>query len=213
MTILHHQDLRTAMSATGLAERLVVMPLLDDSQVGPASIDLRLGTEFIELHRLERKTLDPVVRDDPLFREEKIVVPLGEELILHPGQFVLGGTLEFLGMPLHLCGEVLNRSSWARMGLLVATAVFVQPGYSGVLTLELVNMGNVPMTLRPGLRIAQLVVMRLEGKTELSYAHKDAKYRAPLSPQSSRLGSEAKEWDRLLRIGAALQSGQVEKGD
>jgi len=169
------------MSATELPQRLVVMPLLDDSQIGPASIDLRLGTEFIEMHRLERKTLDPVVRDEPLFREEKIVVPLGEDLILHPGQFILGATLEFLGMPLHLCGEVLNRSSWARLGLLVASAVFV--------------------------------VMRLPDKTELNYSHKDAKYRAPLSPQSSRLRSEAKEWDRLLRIGAALRSGQAGDGD
>src|SRR5712692_9758259 len=117
------------------------MPLLDEDQVGPASIDLRLGTDFIELHRLERETLDPIASSEAAqIREERAVVPLGEDLILHPGQFILGSTFEFLRMPNHLAGQVLNRSSWARMGLLVATAVFVQPGYSGVLTLELVNM-------------------------------------------------------------------------
>jgi dCTP deaminase len=204
--VLHHGDLKEAIARLPLEKRLVIMPLLDEDQVGPASIDLRLGTDFIELHRLERETLDPMENESPAqIREERLVVPLGEHLILHPGHFILGASLEFIRMPLDLAGEVLNRSSWARMGLMVATAVFVQPGYSGVLTLELVNMGNVPMKLRPGLRIAQLVVMQMGGDTSKGYDKVGAKYSAPLGPQSTRMGSESDEWKRLQRIGSTLR--------
>lgn len=206
MTLLHHDALVDAVKSLPPEDRLVIMPLLDKTQIGPASIDLRLGTDFIELHRLERETLDPFAKSlEPEAREERVFVPMGDDLILHPGQFILGATLEFLGMPLHLSGEVLNRSSWARMGLIVATAVFVQPGYSGVLTLELVNMGSVPLRLRPGLRIAQLVVSQLPDKTSVGYGKVSGKYVAPLRPERSRLESESGEWERLSRIGAALR--------
>ena len=205
MTVLRQEELLAATMARSLADRLVITPMLDPTQIGPASIDVRLATEFIELHRLERGTLDPIADGEPAnVREERVNVRLGEEIILHPGQFILGSTLEFIRMPTNLCGEVLNRSSWARVGLLVATAVFVQPGYRGVLTLELVNVGAVPMRLRPGLRIAQLVVFHLDGSTGHSY-ESTGKYSAPLGPQSSKLTSESAEWDRMQRIGERLQ--------
>jgi dCTP deaminase len=214
VTILHQDALLDAIKALPLKDRLVITPLLDEAQVGPSSIDLRLGTDFIELHRLERETLDPFSKTlEALVREERLVVPLGDDLILHPGQFILGATLEFLRMPDHLAGEVLNRSSWARMGLIVATAVFVQPGYSGVLTLELVNMGSVPMRLRPGLRIAQLVVSQLAGRPMHPYGVGEAKYVAPLGPERSKLDRESGEWRRLSRIGEALRGQSGHEGD
>lgn len=204
MTVLGHGQLIEALARPTSKKRLIVTPLLSDTQIGPASIDLRLGTDFIEMHRLERRTLDPMSKpDEPRVREERVVVPLGEELILHPGQFILGVTFEYLRMPSDLAGQVLNRSSWARMGLLVATAVFVQPGYSGTLTLELVNMGTVPMTLRPGLRIAQLIVFALSVETDQPYSS-GGKYSAPLGPQSSRLGAELREWERIKQLGQSL---------
>jgi dCTP deaminase len=203
--LLHHAELLQAMKAP-FADRLVVTPLLEPTQVGPASVDLRLGTEFIELKRLERGTLDAFANESEVrSREERLSVGLGEHLVLHPGQFVLGATLEFLRMPRHLAGEVLNRSSWARMGLIVATAVFVQPGYAGVLTLELVNMGSVPMVLHPGLRIAQLVVSRLVDRSEYAYLESSPKYVTPLRPQITRLGWEDTEMARLKRIGNRLK--------
>jgi dCTP deaminase len=203
--LLHHGELLQAMNAP-LTERLVVTPLLESTQIGPASVDLRLGTEFIELKRLERGTLDPFANETEVrSREERLSVGLGEHLVLHPGQFVLGATLEFLRMPRHLAGEVLNRSSWARMGLIVATAVFVQPGYAGVLTLELVNMGSVPMVLHPGLRIAQLVVSRLVDGSDYAYLESSPKYVSPLRPQTTRLGWEDAEMGRLKRIGDRLK--------
>ena len=89
-------------------------------------------------------------------------------------------------MPPDLGAYVVGRSSWGRIGLIVATAIMVQPGYAGTLTLELVNEGEAPIRLYPGLRIAQLAVHELSTETE-PYARKGAKYLAPTGPQVSRL--------------------------
>ena len=83
-------------------------------------------------------------------------VPYGDELVLHPGQFVLGGSLEYVSMPRDLMGYVISRSSWGRLGLVIATATGVHPGFRGCLTLELSNLGEVPILLRPLYRVAQL---------------------------------------------------------
>lgn len=205
MTALSHQELLAALRMQPLRDRLVVAPMLDDAQVGPASIDLRLGTEFIETHRMRQGLLDPFESDPQSIREadERVVVPLGDHLMLHPGQFVLGSTLEFVRMPPNMVGQVLGRSSWARLGLIVATAVVVQPGFGGVLTLELANMGPVPMRLRPGLRVSQLVVWRL-GETTTNPYEPASKYGSPIGPEPSRLGWESDERDRLIRLGNLL---------
>jgi dCTP deaminase len=213
MTALSHQELLKALRMQPLDKRLVVAPLLEEEQVGPATIDLRLGTEFIETHRLRKGTLDPL--DDEAGpeedREERVVVPLGDHLMLHPGQFVVGSTLEFVRMPTHMIGQILGRSSWARLGLIVATAVVVQPGYGGVLTLELVNMGNVPMKLRPGLRVAQLMVWELGEPTDQPY-QPSSKYGSPIGPEPSRLGWETGERDRLIRLGRLLAREEQSEG-
>ncbi|MFZ6003077.1 MAG: dCTP deaminase [Actinomycetota bacterium] len=213
MSALSHQALEAALRMQPLEKRLVVAPLLDEEQIGPGTIDLRLGTEFIETHRLRKGVLDPLDDDEPLEgeREERVVVPLGDHLMLHPGQFVLGSTLEFVRMPTHMIGQVLGRSSWARLGLIVATAVVVQPGFGGVLTLELVNMGNVPMKLRPGLRVAQLMVWMLDEPTDKPY-QPSSKYGSPIGPEPSRLGWESGERDRLIKLGRLL-SRQETVGD
>lgn len=205
MTLLKHEDLTDSMNSTELENRLVVTPLLDEQQIGPASIDLRLGSEFVEIRRREESLLD-TFSESPASankREERVVVPLGESLVLHPGQFVLGSTLEFIRMPPHLAGQVLSRSSWARQGLIVATAVTVQPGYGGVLTLEIVNMGPIPMALYPGLRIAQLCVWTLDGPTKSPYLK--APLEAPLGPQSQHPGWTLKEKETLDSVAKRLK--------
>ncbi|GAH46269.1 unnamed protein product, partial [marine sediment metagenome] len=93
---------------------------------------------------------------------ESHYVPLGNDFILHPNQFVLGITLEWIHFPKDLAGYVIGRSSWGRQGLIIATATGVHPGFSGCLVLELSNSGEVPIHIYPGLRIAQLFVHRLE---------------------------------------------------
>lgn len=208
--LLQREALISAMSIDDLSERLVITPILDAArQIGPGSIDLRLGPAFIEIRRREAHVVDPFATS-PAHRDvqERYEVPIGESLFLHPGQFLLGATFEFVRMPPHLAGQVLGRSSWGRLGLIVATAVTVQPGFAGCLTLELQNLGSVPVRLFPGLRVAQLTVWQAEGPTASPYSA-SPKYDAPLGPESSRIGWEADEVARLHEIGKSLQGVQA----
>jgi dCTP deaminase len=191
----------------------VFMPLLDfDRQLGPGSVDLRLGTDFRVLRRTEESGLDP--GDQPQVAVERMTsfveVDIGGKLWLHPGQFVLGATLEFLRIPSHLAAYVVGRSSWGRVGLLVATAIFVQPGFAGCLTLELVNHGESPIALYPGSRIAQLVVHSLPSATEFEYGKDKDKYLGPTGPQVSHLAKEAAEIAHLVDVGDRLSGGAVD---
>lgn len=210
---LERESLLAALAAKDLAERLIVTPLLDgESQVGPGSIDLRLGSTFIEVRRRAGQGIDPFHPDSANTNEEHYEVPFGESLVLHPGQFMLGSTFEFIRLPPAMAGQVLGRSSWGRLGLIVATAVAVQPGFAGSLTLELQNLGPVPISLYPGLRVAQLVVWSTAEPTAAAYGG-DAKYESPLGPESSRIGWETAELDRLRKIGRSLKGMPAEPAD
>lgn len=207
MTLLHWEALKDATEEEVLSRRLVFMPMLDFGvQVGPASVDLRLGSEFRVLRRTDESGLDP--GDQPQAAVERMTtsvdVEIGDRLWLHPGQFVLGATFEFLHLPAHLGAYVVGRSSWGRVGLLVATAIFVQPGFSGCLTLELVNHGDSPIALYPGSRIAQLAVHTLPSQTEHHYGRDEDKYLGPTGPQVSHLARESTEIEHLRRVGARL---------
>lgn len=203
MPALVHEDIVARLEARDQS-RLIVTPILDRAkQLGSGSIDLRLGTEFLEVQKNNRRVTDPFQESTP---DRSFNVPLGRELVLHPGQLILGATLEFLVLPADLVGQVLSRSSWGRVGLLVATAVAVQPGFRGVLTLELVNAGDVPIVLRPGLRIAQLQLWAATAPTKLPYST-EGKYDAPLGPQSHRLIAERLEQQALEKIGRELRPG------
>jgi dCTP deaminase len=191
-----------------LHERLVVTPLLEASQIGEASIDLRLGTEFLILRRTRYAGVDPASRTVDIQAREIVdrhVVPLGRPLWLHPDQFVLGATLEFVRLPSYVGAYVLGRSSWGRIGLIVATAVMIQPGFTGAITLELVNEGESPIALYPGSRIAQLAVHELDASTEHGYDVGDPKYFAPIGPQVSQLSREAGEIGSVRRTGLSLE--------
>jgi len=200
VTAILSDKIRHIMSRDAVVQRLIVTPMLDPKrQIGPGTIDLRLGTEFIETSRKNIVVVDPLATDeDSSLRPEpdRTYVPLGGSYVLHPGQFILGSTLEFISLPPDVVGQVLSRSSWGRLGLLVATAVVVQPGYRGVLTLELVNTGDVPLRLAPGLRVAQLQLWLADSPTSEPYGAA-GKYHAPLGPQSDRL---AWEWDELSKL-------------
>ena len=192
--------LRELLDSEDVEQRLVIEPLLSDAQIGPASLDLRLGTEFMEVQRTKQGVLDPFAEHD----EHRFNVMFGNELIIHPGQFLLGSTLEYLRVPRNVGGQVLNRSSWARNGLLVATAVTVHPGFTGTLTLELVNEGTIPLKLITGTRICQSVLWRCDQETSEPYPD-NAKYGMTLGPQPSQLNREIEEHDRVVKVGERLQ--------
>jgi len=148
---------------------LWIVPLPSDQQLkdpGASSIDLRLGRWFLRL----KQTRHPVLRitsDDEDLNESTIAerhfVRFGAEFILHPRSFVLASTLEWIKIPQQCSASIVGKSSWGRRGLIIETAPTVHPGFSGCLTLEMTNVGEVPIALIPGMTICQLVLQKAEG--------------------------------------------------
>lgn len=176
-----------------LRERLIVTPLLDSDQLRGGSVDVRLGQEFILMKRSAKGPIDPMaMAQDPRDYQERVRVPIGDTMILHPNQLVLGVTFEFLQVPQDLMAYVIGRSSWGRLGLIVATAIMVSPGYRGSLTLELANLGDTPVYLYPGTRVAQLVFHTLTDSAG-SYPEQGGKYTGPVGPEFSKLALD-RDW-------------------
>lgn len=151
-------------------ERFLLAPHPDSKEIrelGAASIDLRLGTWFVTTKVSRHALLDIYDQNKPQPSEHSITrkqyVPLGRDFILHPNSFVLAGTLEWLRMPKGLSGYVTGKSSWGRRGLIIETAPGVHPGYAGCLTLELANVGEIPIRLVTGTKICQLFLHKLLG--------------------------------------------------
>lgn len=185
---------------------MVVTPLLDDDQVSNSSIDLRLGTHFTLTRTTRVRALDAFealgdnkARIDMQSYQRQVVVPYGADLVLHPGDFVLGTTIEYLRLPMDLYAYVMGRSSWGRLGLIIATAVVVHPGFAGCITLELVNEGSVPIVLRPGTRICQLAVHSTEGNKD---SRPGPKYMGQVLSEYSRIYE-----DRELPLVSELKVG------
>lgn len=141
-------------------------------QDGSSSVDLRLGTWF-RVSRTSRHTvLDIGDQIESSCAEDNITkahyVPFGRKFILHPNSFVLAVTLEWVRIPFKFAAAVMGKSSWGRRGLIIETAPIVHPGYSGCLTLELTNLGDIPIALYPGTKICQLSLNELDGESLIS---------------------------------------------
>jgi dCTP deaminase len=168
------------------AKRIVVEPY-DEAMVQPSSIDFRLDRYFrvFENHRYPH--IDPAADQSDLTRQ---VEPVGDEpFILHPGEFVLGSTYEVVTLPDDLAARVEGKSSLGRLGLLThATAGFVDPGFSGHVTLELANVATLPIKLYPGMKIGQLCFFRLSSPAEHPYgsAKYGSRYQGQRGPTPSR---------------------------
>jgi deoxycytidine triphosphate deaminase len=167
--------------------RLVITPLLEPS-LGVAGVDLRLGATFITFSRSGTASFDPLNEsDDPRTMQFAIEKEWGEPFILHPGELVLAATLEYMALPDDLSAQVITRSSYGRLGLITATAIQVHPHFKGCLTLELVNLGEVPIELIPGERIAQLTFATVSPPA----AEAKGKYSYPVGPEFSRVRTDA----------------------
>jgi dCTP deaminase len=157
-------------SPTDEKDPLVILPgpsLEKLSNSGAASIDLRLGTWFVSMKTSRHGIMDIYNQQDEAPPETSITdkhyVQLGNPYIIHPNCFVLAATLEWVRMPKFIAGYVTGKSSWGRRGLVIETAPGVHPGFSGCLTLEIANVGEVPIKLIPGTPICQLFFHGIKG--------------------------------------------------
>lgn len=172
---------------------LVVEPLDDpDLQIQPSSIDLRLGNEFVMYRTTHVPYIDP---QDPGTQEEyadRVKIPEGDRFILHPGEFALGSTLERIKLPPDLVAFVEGRSSLGRLAIVVhATAGLCDPGFEGKITLELSNLGKVPVALHPQMRISQIVLHEMKSPAARPYgAERGSKYQGQERPELTRIDQD-----------------------
>ena len=145
-------------------DRLIISPLFSDGQIGEASIDIKLGNTFFVTRRGNLPHIGPVQEslNDYKF-QTRHHINFHNIFYLHPNELVLAGTLEYFRLPLTVAAMVTSRSKWGRVGLVIATATAVHPGFTGVLTLELVNLGEVPLELYPGISVAQIIFSDCDG--------------------------------------------------
>ena len=170
-----------ALSRNAIMDRihsndLSISPIMSIDQVGASSVDLRMGTVVLIARAGAQSHVDPydylINSDDHdsirnrKQKHDRFDVPFHESFLLHPGTLALVPTLEWVKLPNNLQGVVTARSSWAREGLNIATATIVNPGYIGIVTLELANFGEIPIRLYPGLRLAQIAFYELSGAVE-----------------------------------------------
>ena len=180
--LLSDRDIRAEVDAN----RLVLDPW-DAELVQPSSIDVRLDRFFRVFNNSQYTHIDPAQQQDEL---TSLVEPKGDEpFVLHPNEFVLGSTLEVVTLPDDLAARVEGKSSLGRLGLLThATAGFVDPGFSGHVTLELANVATLPIKLYPGMKIGQFCFFRLSSPSEHPYGSEKygSRYQGQRGPTPSR---------------------------
>lgn len=187
--MLSDKDIKAALADGTIS----VAPIEDpELQIQPASIDLRLGNDFRVFKHTQRGFIDPL-RDDMEEYTEVIHVADGEPFMLHPGEFVLGSIKEYVKIPDHIVAQVDGRSSLGRLAILVhATAGFIDPGFEGNITLELSNVGKMPVAFYPNMRVCQISFSRLSSPSELPYGHpaRRSKYQGQRGPTASRIRTD-----------------------
>ncbi len=174
------------------AGRIVIEPF-DPALVQPSSVDVRISHLFRIFQNHTAGTID--VKQDQRDLTDLVEMPVGEDgngdepFMLHPGEFVLGSTLERVAMPDDIVGRVEGKSSLGRLGLLIhSTAGFVDAGFDGHITLELANVASLPITLYPGMKIGQVSFMQMDSPAEAPYGQgaKGSKYHGQRGPTPSR---------------------------
>jgi dCTP deaminase len=187
MSVYGKTEILSALAAKSFQQRLFIVPLLHKTQIGNASIDVRLGHEFVTVKRGNVGSLDPAKHDSkPERYRTHHHLNRKEPFYLHPNEMALAATLEYVRLPNTISAYVTSRSKWGRLGLVIATATAVHPGWTGTITLELVNHGNVPLVLHPGETIAQLLLYLAKGAPP---------YSGMLSKKTSTLPTDARtDW-------------------
>lgn len=176
------------------AGRVVITPLVSSRQIQPSSVDLRLGFHFKTVRNVGISALDPKGQtlDWLALQTEKythdVKLSIGEPFYIHPGDFALGTSLEYVSLPDDLSATLEGRSSFGRLGITIhSTAGFIDPGFSGRITYEIQNEGTQPVALYPGMRVAQLCFVQLSSPALSPYGSKmKSKYKQQLTTTASR---------------------------
>lgn len=178
--MLSDGDLARAM----LDDRLRLRPF-DPMLIQPASIDVRLDRVFRVFDNHRYSHIDPAAEQPNLTQE--IAIGADEQLVLHPGEFILGSTVETITLGRDVAARLEGKSSLGRLGLIVhSTAGFIDPGFEGTVTLELANLARLPILLRPGMLIGQLCVFALNSAVTHAYGERGNHYQGQRGPTASR---------------------------
>jgi dCTP deaminase len=180
--LLSDRDIRSELSSG----RVGLDPL-DLGMVQPSSVDVRLDRFFRLFDNHKYQHIDPSLDQPDLTR--LVEVDATESFVLHPGEFVLGATYEVITLPDDIAARLEGKSSLGRLGLLThSTAGFIDPGFSGHVTLELSNVATLPITLWPGMKIGQLCFFRLSSPAEHPYGSDKygSRYQGQRGPTASR---------------------------
>jgi len=180
--LLSDRDIRSEINAG----RVAVEPF-EEAMIQPSSVDVRLDKFFRVFENHKYSVIDPSIEQAELTRE--VIAEDDEAFILHPGEFVLASTYEIITLPDDIAGRLEGKSSLGRLGLLThSTAGFIDPGFSGHITLELSNVANLPVKLYPGMKIGQLCLIKLSSPAEHPYgsAIYASRYQGQRGPTPSR---------------------------
>ena len=185
MVVLSDRDVRKLIEEG----KIVIEPVDLEKQLMPVGIDLRLGNEF-RIFRISYKShIDPS-KDGIVELTELVHVNDGEPFIIHPGEFVLGVTKEYIKLPNNIMARIDGRSSLGRLGIVVhSTAGHVDPGFEGKLTLEITNIGKLPVALFPGMKFCSLIFEKISSPVEREYK-KFGKYAGQKLPTESKIALE-----------------------
>lgn len=170
-----------------IAQGRIVMTPYDETLVQPASVDVRLDGRFRVFRNYKYSCIDPKAVQQDLTE----LIEVGEEpFIIHPGEFILGNTVERIKLGNDLVGRVEGKSSLGRLGLIIhATAGYIDPGFEGNITLELSNVANLPIRLYPGMKVGQISFFAMSTPADRPYGHPDlgSKYKGQSAPTASRM--------------------------
>lgn len=186
MTILSDKTIKEYLKK----RKILINPLKDEKQIQASSVDLRLGNEFKVFKVIRKPYIDPKDSEDVSSYMESNIVKEGDSFIIHPNEFALATTEEYIKVPDDLVARVEGRSSMGRLGVTMhVTAGFIDPGFEGKITLEISNIGAMPVALYPGQRVCQIVFETMTTPSIKPYGHPDrkSKYMKQTRPESSRI--------------------------
>ncbi len=186
MAILSDVDIKRYLDE----KKIIIDPIKDEKQIQPSSVDLRIGNEFKGFKIITKPYIDPFDETDLEEYMNTFKIEENQPFIIHPGEFTLATTLETVKLPENIVARVEGRSSMGRLGITMhVTAGYIDPGFEGKITLEISNIGKMPVALYPEQRVCQVVFETMTSPSIMPYGHskRDSKYMGQTGPQVSKI--------------------------